>query len=176
LMTDRFVAAARSEGARICIDVNYRALLWDPPVAREVLASLLSHADVVICSERDARTVFEVEGDGLAAATSLAGRYAPGAELVVLTCASAGSVLVAGDAHIRQPAFPTRVVDRFGAGDAFTAGLLWGLLQGFEDGDALRAATALASLKCGILGDLARFGRSDVEAVMASLDGAAILR
>jgi 2-dehydro-3-deoxygluconokinase len=63
------------------------------------------------------------------------------------------------------------VVDPFGTGDAFTAGLLWGLLEGLDAHDALAAATALAGLKCTITGDLSRFDRAELVAALGSIAG-----
>jgi 2-dehydro-3-deoxygluconokinase len=59
------------------------------------------------------------------------------------------------------------VVDRFGAGDAFVAGLLWGLLE--RDLEvATKAGVTLAALKCTIRGDFARFSRGELERAMRS--------
>lgn len=51
------------------------------------------------------------------------------------------------------PPFPCpEVVDSTGAGDAFRAGMLYGLDQGWDFGSCLRFASAAGSLKCRSLG------------------------
>ena len=51
-----------------------------------------------------------------------------GVALVVITSGSGGATAwVPGQAPVKRPAFPTRVVDTVGAGDAFMSGLLGGL-------------------------------------------------
>jgi 2-dehydro-3-deoxygluconokinase len=55
------------------------------------------------------------------------------------------------------------IVDRIGGGDAFAAGVLHGLLEGAEVPRAAELGLALACLKHSVPGDMALFGRADVE-------------
>lgn len=161
-----FAEAARAAGALVVVDVNHRARLWDGATARDVIADLLRRADVVICSSRDAATVLGLaEGDDRAAVAELADRFAPAARLVCLTCSERGSVAVAGGEIVAQPHVPAEVVDRFGAGDAFTAGIVDALLDDAAPAAALAHAARLAALKCTVAGDLSPFGRADLAAV-----------
>lgn len=165
-LTERFVAAARARGAGLCVDVNYRARLWGPEEARAGLADLLRAAEIVVCSTRDARTVFGCTGDATDVLAELQAEWAPDAAHVVVTCGVEGAVSSrAAGGPLRQDAIATEVVDRFGAGDAFVAGLLWGLMRGTPE-FALRAAVALGALKCTVTGDLARFSADELEAVI----------
>jgi 2-dehydro-3-deoxygluconokinase len=175
-LVQAFVSAARSAGARLCVDVNYRGLLWSSEEARPVLGELIAAAQIVVCSERDASTVFGIEDAGVQAARSLARDWAPRAELVVLTRGEQGGVMLAGDRVIEQPAFPTDVLDRFGAGDAFLAGLLWALWDDEDHAVAMRAAAMLAALNCTIRGDLARFSAEELRGALRRTNEAAIRR
>jgi 2-dehydro-3-deoxygluconokinase len=57
-------------------------------------------------------------------------------------------------------------VDRVGAGDAFAAGLIWGLLEGsIEVG--LERGLAMSALQMTLHGDLFRLDGEDVVALMA---------
>lgn len=69
--------------------------------------------------------------------------------LVVLTQGE-GSVLFgrAGSAAETLPAFNVQTRDTAGAGDAFRAGLIYCLLQRWDDRDAVRYATAVAAIVC----------------------------
>jgi 2-dehydro-3-deoxygluconokinase len=175
-LTEAFVQAARTAGAKLCVDVNYRTLLWAPDEARPALGELVRAAQLVVCSERDARTVFGVAGSAVQAVREFKHSWARSAELVVLTRAEHGSVLLHREAVIEQPAFPTTVLDRFGAGDAFMAGLLWGLWSGENHVNALRAGTALAALNCTTAGDLPLFSVQDVRTALASAHDGVIRR
>jgi 2-dehydro-3-deoxygluconokinase len=171
-LTHRFVDEALARDVRVVVDVNYRERLWTADEARETLAPLLARADVVVCAERDAATVFGAGGGP----TAFADRWARAASLVVVTRGERGSELVAGGRSITRAARATRIVDRFGAGDAFTAGLVWGLVEGLDDERALLAASTLAALKCTVLGDIAQFSAAELTSAMDTDDERAIIR
>ncbi|MCV7225384.1 sugar kinase [Mycolicibacterium komossense] len=147
---EQIVATARERGVEVVVDVNYRALLWSPAEAAAALIPLLRSADVVICAARDARSVFAVDGSALDSAQALRERYALGANLVVVTDGSNGAAAVSADGQWSAVAPRAAVVDRFGAGDAFTAGLIWSRMAGGSAPEALEAAVALAAMACTV--------------------------
>ena len=77
-----------------------------------------------------------------------------GCAVVGLTRGVAGSVVLAGDTFVETDAFdiPGGCVDTTGAGDAFRAGFLCGLLNEKSIEDSSRMANAVAALKCRGLG------------------------
>jgi 2-dehydro-3-deoxygluconokinase len=168
-LAERFSAEARERGAALCVDVNYRALLWPAQEAAATLAPLIADASVLVCAARDAQLLFGIDPDEPEPARRLREQVAPDAELVAITSGERGGEVHAHGETVQRAAEPAQVVDRFGAGDAFTAGLLWGLLEGRDPAGSLAAATALAALKCTITGDLARIGRDEL---LAALDTA----
>jgi 2-dehydro-3-deoxygluconokinase len=175
-LAERFAAAASKAGAGLCIDVNYRRLLWRPAQARKTLAPLLAGADVAVCSERDAGEVFGVDGEPARIARDFASRWAPKASAVAITRAEHGGVLAVGRRIFEQPAREVEVLDRFGAGDAFLAGLLWALLRGWAPHRVLAAASTLAELACTVVGDAAQFSAGELEAAIDGVTQAGILR
>jgi 2-dehydro-3-deoxygluconokinase len=165
-----FARAARASGTGLVCDVNYRARLWSPDAARPVLATLLREATIAVASGRDLEAVFAIPtGDIGAAVATFAEAHAPDAALVVVTRGADGAVARtrAGEI-IEQAAYPAVVVDRVGAGDAFVAGLLHGLLADMDAAAALRFGCALAALKTTVFGDHSHFTAADVEAAIAS--------
>ena len=50
--------------------------------------------------------------------------------------------------RLEMPPFEVEVVDSAGAGDSFRGGLIYGLLQGWRDGEMIRFANAVAALVC----------------------------
>ena len=60
----------------------------------------------------------------------------------------------------------TDIVDRVGGGDAFAAGLIYGLLTYNDDTRALEFATACSCLKHSVAGDYNRATVREVEALM----------
>ena len=103
----------------------------------------------MVCSARDASAVFGLaEDDDRATVTEFAARFAPAARLVCLTCSERGSVAIErGGAVIAHPAVAATVVDRFGAGDTFVAGVVDSLLAGLDVADTLAFAARLAALE-----------------------------
>jgi 2-dehydro-3-deoxygluconokinase len=169
---DNAVAA----GVRIAVDVNYRALLWEPRRARAALAPILAAADTVICGADDAERVLGLDGDPVDIAEALGSRYAPDANNIVITLGEHGCVAIdeRGTLH-RRRAVPTTIVDPFGMGDAFAAGVLYGLLSGDLIG-GLDAGVTLAALKATVLGDLSRTSAAQLHAALAARPTAEILR
>ena len=68
------------------------------------------------------------------------------------------------------------VVDRVGAGDAFSAGLLYGLVTGRDHRYALEFGTAASCLKHTIAGDINRVKAAEVEALMGGQGGGRMQR
>ncbi|HUX66030.1 MAG TPA: PfkB family carbohydrate kinase [Terriglobales bacterium] len=74
-----------------------------------------------------------------------------------------------GGEAIASPAFAVPVADTTGAGDAFHAGYIYALLQGWDLAQRLRFANAAAALACGAAGALAGLPRRpQVEALLAA--------
>jgi pseudouridine kinase len=86
------------------------------------------------------------ERDGLLAAQAI---VASGARVAIVTMAEQGCVYATSETFGRVPAIRTEVVDRTGAGDALTAGAVFGLLQHFPVDEAVRLGVAAASLTLG---------------------------
>ncbi len=92
-----------------------------------------------------------------------------GCPLVAMTLGREGVLALCDGQYVSSPGFRVDAVDSTGAGDAFHAGFLFGLLEGMELEDTLRVANAVAALNCTRLG--ARGGlptRSDLEAFLRS--------
>lgn len=155
---------AKAEGVRVSFDVNYRGKLWTPDAAATVLGPLLEGVDLLICGEADAATVFGVTGDPgrvLSGLRALAPRAA-----VVLTRGDNGAAALDGDREISVQGVPVQVVDGLGAGDAFTAGVLDGWLDGsLERG--LQQGVTLASMALASAGDTLAVTRAELDALLA---------
>jgi fructokinase len=71
-----------------------------------------------------------------------------GLRLAALTRGPGGSLLVTADGAWESPAPRTTIVDTVGAGDAFTAALLVGILAGRPMGEVNERANAVAAYVC----------------------------
>src|SRR5579864_7338198 len=165
--TEQAIAAAKRAGARVSIDLNYRAKLWTPDRAQATMTPLVARADLVIANEEDLQKVLgvsihaDVSGGGIdpVAYRTAAERVAreQGVAIVAVTLRESRSASDNGWSAVlwdgRSRAFhqsqryDLRVVDRIGGGDSFAAGLIYGLGSGWPAERALRFAVAASAIK-----------------------------
>jgi fructoselysine 6-kinase len=94
--------------------------------------------------------------------------HALGPRLVAVTMGAGGAVAIQGDQVVHAPAPSTRVVDTLGAGDAFIARFLTGVIADTPLPTLLGDATAYASASCAAYG---AFGyETPIEGPTASLN------
>jgi sugar/nucleoside kinase (ribokinase family) len=79
-----------------------------------------------------------------------------------------GALAIRFEQVITMPAFAVDVVDTTGAGDAFTAGCIWGLLEHADDREVLKRGNLLGGLACTALG--ARAGLPTRDQALAALE------
>jgi sulfofructose kinase len=134
---------------------------WTRPDPQRLLAVI----DFTVVSRSRAE---ELRGTG-SPVDGLEKRVKWGARLAVVTCGEQGVLARAGDRTLEAPSAETAVRDSTGAGDAFHAGFIWGLLQGWPDERVLWAATAVAALACRALGEQrGMLGVEELEAALAA--------
>lgn len=146
------VERARGLGVTICLDVNYRAKLWEPAAAGPVLRALAARADILMAGPAEARLLLGDEQAvvGPAMLRRLAA-YGPG-EVVVRDGARGCAALIDG-AGFTLPALPVPVVDPVGAGDAFAAGYLADRLAGEPAEARLSTAITAGAFAVAVPGD-----------------------
>ncbi|MGH7696396.1 MAG: PfkB family carbohydrate kinase [Gemmatimonadaceae bacterium] len=174
--------AARAKGLTVSCDYNYRKNLWRyGKSAPEVMPSLVALADVGIANEEDCQKALGIEADDVTPGEKfrvLATRVLeafPNLERQAITLRQSHSanrnswsaVLATRSGFIRSKSYDIDdIVDRVGAGDAFAAGLIYGLRTFKDDQRALEFATAASCLKHSISGDFNRVTLAEVEALM----------
>ncbi|MFS8098592.1 sugar kinase [Lentzea alba] len=122
----------REAGSTVSFDVNFRAKLWSAQQAGEVIRPLLKQVDVLIASDDE----LPITGD----------HKVP--EVVVKHGDKGATV-----GGVSVPAHEVTAVDTTGAGDAFVAGYLSGLLDGLTPADRLRRGNAVAAFAVATPGD-----------------------
>jgi fructokinase len=141
----RFLTAA--EQAVRVFDVNLRQAFYSPELIRESLAL----ANVLKLNDDELPVVAAACGvtvdDSVSAVREVAERH--GLRLAALTRGAAGSVLVADGVVSTRPAEARTIVDTVGAGDAFTAAVVMGLLGGRPLETMHDHAARLAAFVCG---------------------------
>jgi len=144
LVTQALSAPAEERSYAVSFDVNHRAALWPDGSAHTVLRDLGDRADIVFVGLDEARTLW---GDDLTVAGVR--RLLPRPGILVVKDGADSATAVTEDGTYTVPALPTSVVEPVGAGDAFAAGFLTGLLRGQGMTRALRLGhlTAVSALK-----------------------------
>ena len=162
--TPEIVRRARAHGVKVSFDLNYRSMLWTPESARAAWDEILPHVNVLIATEPDAALLLGREILREEAIRTLFERYDPDA--AVMTCGGDGCVAYDGAQLLTTPTWHPADVHRIGAGDAFDAGLLYGLVEAdLETG--LAYGNAMAALKFTVPLNLPLIDREDVEALLA---------
>ena len=161
--TADLLAVAREAGTTVSFDPNYRSKLWSPAAARETLTPLLDDVDVLTVAERDAREVFDREGDPAAIAREL--RDDLGTTVTVLTRGDEGAVAAGPDGVVDRSAIATDTVDPVGSGDALVGALLARWLREGDLGAALADGVAAAALARTVAGDAISPSRADLNRV-----------
>ena len=155
----RFKAA----GATISFDVNYRANLWSEEDARKTIEEILPLVDVLFVSEETSRRMFKKTGDLKEIMKSYATDY--GVKIVATTQRTVISprkhnfTSIVYDArsdkfYTEAPYNDIDVIDRIGSGDAYVAGVLFGLLKYGDPEKAMQFGNATSSVKNTVPGDL----------------------
>ena len=174
------VRAAKERGLTVSCDYNYRGKLWKyGKRAPEVMGELVRYVDVGIANEEDCQQSLGIvagEGSGEPEANTSGPNLAhyealcrrvfaafPNLKYQAITLRESHSAshngwsacLYDGARFLSSTRYEiTDIVDRVGAGDAFAAGLIYGLATQMELPSALDFAVAASALKHTIPGDL----------------------
>lgn len=176
---------AKSKGAMVSCDLNYRNKLWSKSKAKEVMTKLMSFVDVLIGNEEDAENVFglKIKNNDVYSAKLNKDGYAKIAEelvnmfdlkAVAFTLRESisasdntwGAMLFKDGKATYSKLYNLHIVDRVGGGDSFASGLIYGFLNNFNDEDIVNFAVANSALKQTIEGDFNRVKLADVLALM----------
>ena len=148
-------------------DVNLRDGTWTVPLVEE----LLGDASVLKLNDGEVRVLAPLLGfpaGELEFAGAAAARF--GLDVVCVTRGGNGAMLWAGGVVTEAAGARIRVADTIGAGDAFTAGLVDGLVCGRPPGEILATANALGAYVATRAGAIPAWTREDLVALGAVLD------
>jgi len=176
--------AAHAAGLSISADFNYRSTLWKyGKHPRDVMPDLLRHSRVVVADLDSTAVYYDITTDGAASfedrfrgCSEALGEKIPGLETLAMSFRVtrgirhiySGALFHKGTYYFSPAHELPFVTDQIGSGDAFTAGLLYGLIHGLAPQEIIGFATACGALKQSIPGDWALVSRAEVEQFIRS--------
>lgn len=180
-LTKKALASAKQLGLTTSCDLNYRSSLWSFEDAREKMTTLIKDVDVCIGVEplqlldddgkdiKDRLPEHRSVDDYKEIIKELHSRY--GIKYLAMTFRDHLSVnrnrlktvLSDGNGFYESSEVEVDIVDRVGTGDAFSAGVIYSLINEFEPQRAIDFATACFALKHTIEGDVNLLRLADVE-------------
>ena len=178
--------AAKALGLTVSCDLNYRNKLWSREAAGKCMAELMPYVDVCIANEEDCKDVFGIEAENtdivggklgyegyISVARQMAQRF--GCKKVAITLRGSLSANdndwagllydTASDTAVMSPTYRVHIVDRVGGGDSFGGGLIYSMITGKADQDAINFAVAASCLKHSIEQDFNLVSVAEVEAL-----------
>jgi len=193
-ITRQAMQTAHEGGITVSFDYNFRKNLWKyGKSAPEVMTDLVRFADIGIANEEDCQRALgiSVEADGwekdIDSGQIDVNKYQklcekvfaafPNLKYQAITLRSsynadrngwAACLYNGSKFRVSQHYDITDVVDRVGTGDAFAAGLIYGMINGMSDQEALEFAVAASCLKHSIPGDINLCTVEEVRQLLAS--------
>lgn len=158
---------AREHGIPVSFDLNWREQLWDVEDARRVFERMVRYSTLFKIGHDEAEAVWQY---GWSPEKYAEYFQRASSAVVVITLGDSGALAFDGSNWVEHAGFEVDVVDPVGAGDAFVAGLLGGILGhcslrefgGLGQStrrdlleNSLRIANACGALTCTRRGDTA---------------------
>ena len=163
------IREAKKRGVAVSCDLNYRKNMWSEAEARACMEKVMPEIDLVVANEEDADKVLGIRAAGtdvvagklsregyVDVARQICERY--GVKEVAITLRKsisasdnewAALLYTGGEAYFSRN-YAIHIVDRVGGGDSFSAGLLYGKMNGFDPQRTIEYAAAASCLKHSI--------------------------
>lgn len=186
ILTERVLKAAKALGITVSFDPNFRGKLWSFQTARDVLSGYMQYVDVLIgiepvhLKDEDGKEIkeglsmnpdFETM-DYIFRKLKEKYNFKAIARTVREVHSSSNNSLKAflhiGGKTYESKKFNFNIVDRVGGGDAFTAGLIYSLMENLKPQKTIDFAVAASAIKHTIRGDANIVSRGNIESLLES--------
>lgn len=170
---------AKEYGVKTSFDFNYRAKLWSQYEAGQAILTLLPYIDICSFGKLDAIHLLGMASTSQPLSQTEELKYFykkfsqeyPNIQYISSTFRSVksassndlqGNLFANGELYQSKVHQIEPIVDRVGGGDAFAAGILTGILEGWEPEQTISFATAASALKHTVHGDCNLFSKDEV--------------
>lgn len=182
---------------QISIDLNYRKKLWEwvheprTESIKNIMLALCRKAYLLTANETDFQDVFEFDGNGETSQkygeiARKAFEKMPELQYVAISLRESisasennwsGMLFLRNGDQFKGPVLKmNNIVDRVGAGDSFTAGVIHGIINNTNPQHIIDFAVALSALKHTVRGDASQFKKNEVEYILKSGRDGRIIR
>lgn len=187
-LTIELIKMAKKAGVTISFDINYRAKLWSQEEAGETIRNILPYVDYCSAGSMDARYLLNIPAfnekndiknemiyyyqemqklfPNIQVFYSTKRKIHSATENDLTGNLWIGKQYYESDCHKINP-----IIDRIGAGDAFSGGILHGLLCHYDPQSVIDFATAASVLKHTVHGDCNQFSVSEVKSFLETGTG-----
>lgn len=167
-LTIEIAKFAKNTGILVSLDSNYRAKLWSLESAKEFLEEILPYVDIAFLGNLDMVNILKYESKKIEYEESLKDLYEklfkkyPNLKYAACTKRSVHSInnnslkgylFDKESLHVSNE-YNFDILDRVGGGDAYTAGILHGILENLSSKETVEFGTCASVLKHSIKGDI----------------------
>ena len=167
-LTIEIAKYCHNAGILVSLDSNYRAKLWSLEDAKGFLEEILPFVDIAFLGSLDMTNILKYEDLGLEFEDNLKNLYKrlfekyPNIKYAACTKRTVHSInnnslkgyLFDNENLYSSKEYKFDILDRVGGGDAFTAGILHGILDNLDKKDIIEFGVCASALKHSIKGDI----------------------
>ena len=189
-LCEEALEVASKMGLTISADLNYRPTLWNyGKNANEIMPNLIKYCDLLLGGINESEIVLGIskqENESVESVFSNWMKAFPKLKTIVTTKrlrANASSNGISAEFYNGKEFLKSKeynishIIDRIGAGDAFMAGIIYGLINWPDDHQsALEFAVAATCLKHSISGDINLSTAEEIKALMSGQGGGRVSR
>lgn len=188
--------ACQAKGIPVISDLNYRGKLWSPEKAQAVIKTLMPYVTVCIAHDEDFEATLGIKAfdgddsrgiqqkDSFKAAMQKVQELYPNVQIVTSILRNIHSVedsewtalLLQDGTFYETQTYHMHVMEGVAAGDAYGAGLMHGMANGFAPQEMVSFGLAASVLKLTIAGDLNLVSEKEIRGIMNSGGGARLAR
>ncbi|MFS0862674.1 PfkB family carbohydrate kinase [Fredinandcohnia sp. 179-A 10B2 NHS] len=179
---------AKELGVKTSFDFNYRAKLWSQQEAGAAFAELLPYVDICSCGELDAIHFLNIDkvdhvlqkNEQLEYYYEKINEKYPNIKYLYSTfrnVISASHNRLQGNFYVNGQLYQSKeydinpIVDRVGGGDAYSSGVLCGIIDNMTPQETVSFATAASALKHTVHGDSNLFSKAEIKGFIENDSG-----
>lgn len=175
------LALAKKKGIKTVLDLNFRSKLGSTEDFRNVIMEFAKHLDCLIINEEHSKMLFGITNEffeeeafdrvenytkQVQKITGIKTIAMPVRRTISASDARVYAGLLDGEAFALGNTFDIHVVDRVGSGDAFSAGIVYSIMNDYDAERTVNFASASSALKHTVESDINYSDISEIEALL----------